>query len=202
MNNRTARMDLVFHLAEHWTDSREPTGIGALERGGQRRWIGTHERFARMAVGEVADVPSPKILKLRPRRPVAQAAGPTPHCSGDGDRHRFQVWPNSPPATSAVTSAGRRHPSTCWCWRWWCQSWGSSRWHTTGSSARYAPIARRRCVRSPTMPTRRLPWSSALDRLARRWWLPVAPGKLAPPRRDHNRHPLNLGKSRSWLLAF
>src|ERR1700722_8501760 len=44
-----------------------------------------------------------------------------------------------------------------------------------GSSARYAPTASRRCVRSPSMPTQRLPSSFAPDRGARRRWLPVAP---------------------------
>ena len=29
-DTRTARMDLVFHLAEHWTDTGEPAGIGGM----------------------------------------------------------------------------------------------------------------------------------------------------------------------------
>ncbi len=30
MDTHTARMDLVFHLAEHWTDSGKPAGIGGM----------------------------------------------------------------------------------------------------------------------------------------------------------------------------
>jgi hypothetical protein len=36
--------------------------VRSLDRGGRRRWFGIHERCARIALGEVADVPSPKIL--------------------------------------------------------------------------------------------------------------------------------------------
>ncbi len=36
----------------------------ALDRGGQRRRFGIYKKIARMALGEVADVPSPKILEL------------------------------------------------------------------------------------------------------------------------------------------
>lgn len=49
-------------------------------------------------------------------------------------------------------------------------------------------IARRRCVRSPIMPTRRLPSSSAPDGLSRWGWLPVAPSELANRRRESLRH--------------
>lgn len=42
----------------------EAQGRPPLDRGGRRRWFGTYERFARMVLGEVADVPSPKILEL------------------------------------------------------------------------------------------------------------------------------------------
>ncbi len=30
MDTHTARMDLVFHLAERWTDAGEPAGIGGM----------------------------------------------------------------------------------------------------------------------------------------------------------------------------
>ena len=36
----------------------------SLDRQGRRRWIGIHDSCARMALDEVADVPSPKILEL------------------------------------------------------------------------------------------------------------------------------------------
>lgn len=36
----------------------------SLDRAGRRRWIGIHEKCARMALREVADVNSPKILEL------------------------------------------------------------------------------------------------------------------------------------------
>jgi SAM-dependent methyltransferase len=38
--------------------------IRSLERSGRRRWFGINEKGARMALSEVADVPSPKILEL------------------------------------------------------------------------------------------------------------------------------------------
>lgn len=38
--------------------------MAALDRAGRRRWIGVHEKCARMALREVAGVRSPKILEL------------------------------------------------------------------------------------------------------------------------------------------
>jgi hypothetical protein len=63
-----------------WTGGCRPTGsntldrddvddlkrkaVRSLDRGGRRRLIGTYERFARMALDQLADVPSPKIFDL------------------------------------------------------------------------------------------------------------------------------------------
>ena len=38
--------------------------IRSLDRNGRRRWIGVNKRLARIVLGEVADIPSPKILEL------------------------------------------------------------------------------------------------------------------------------------------
>jgi ubiquinone/menaquinone biosynthesis C-methylase UbiE len=38
--------------------------VRSLDRGGRRRWFGIYGKCARMALDEVADVPSPKILEL------------------------------------------------------------------------------------------------------------------------------------------
>ena len=38
--------------------------MAALDRAGRRRWIGIHEKCARMVLREVAELPAPKILEL------------------------------------------------------------------------------------------------------------------------------------------
>jgi ubiquinone/menaquinone biosynthesis C-methylase UbiE len=38
--------------------------VRSLDRAGRRRFSGAHEKLAKIALGEVADVPSPKILEL------------------------------------------------------------------------------------------------------------------------------------------
>jgi SAM-dependent methyltransferase len=38
--------------------------VRSLDRAGRRRFMGAHEKLAKITLGEVADVPSPKILEL------------------------------------------------------------------------------------------------------------------------------------------
>jgi hypothetical protein len=40
--------------------------VRTLDRGGRRRWFGIYGKCARIALREVADVPSPKILEPGP----------------------------------------------------------------------------------------------------------------------------------------
>jgi acyl-CoA synthetase (AMP-forming)/AMP-acid ligase II len=84
------------------------------------------------------------------------------------------------PRTAAILSAAKNS-----CVEGWpCQPSWARRTHFVSSAAANrcpatnAPIARRRCVRSPIMPTPRFRSSSASEGLARRRRSPVAPGKL------------------------
>jgi len=62
--DRRLQTNRLEYLDRDDVDDLKRKVIRSLDRGGRRRWIGIYERCARMALGEVADVPSPKILEL------------------------------------------------------------------------------------------------------------------------------------------
>jgi ubiquinone/menaquinone biosynthesis C-methylase UbiE len=232
--DRRLQTNRLEYLDRDDVDDLKRKVIRSLDRGGRRRWIGIHERCARMALGEVADVPSPKILelgaglgglsrKLLEKHPTAQVTitdiDPTfvaAVAAGDlGSHPRATVREMDATAIDApdrcydlaVFALSLHHLPPERAARAFAEGTRAANKlliidlrrpppplhlavlafalpvtgliavaHDVGSSARYAPIARGRCMRSPIMPTRRLPSSSAPGRWARRWRLPVAPG--------------------------
>ena len=62
--SRRLQTDRLEYLDRDDVDDLKRKVVQSLDRSGRRRWIGAHERFARVALEEVADVPSPKILEL------------------------------------------------------------------------------------------------------------------------------------------
>lgn len=58
---QTSRLE---YLDRDDVDELKHKVMSALDRAGRRRWIGVHERCARIALREVAGVRSPKILEL------------------------------------------------------------------------------------------------------------------------------------------
>jgi ubiquinone/menaquinone biosynthesis C-methylase UbiE len=62
--DRRLQTDRLEYLDRDDVDDLKRKVIQALDRSGRRRWIGIHGRSARMALREVTDVPSPKILEL------------------------------------------------------------------------------------------------------------------------------------------
>jgi SAM-dependent methyltransferase len=62
--DRRLQTNRLEYLDRDDVDDLKRKVIRSLDRGGRRRWIGIHGRLAQMALGEVADVPSPKILEL------------------------------------------------------------------------------------------------------------------------------------------
>ena len=62
--DRRLQTNRLEYLDRDDVDDLKRKVIRSLDRGGRRRWIGIHDRCARMALGEVADVSSPKILEL------------------------------------------------------------------------------------------------------------------------------------------
>lgn len=62
--DRRLQTNRLEYLDRDDVDDLKRKVVRSLDRGGRRRWFGIHERCARMALGEVADVPSPKILEL------------------------------------------------------------------------------------------------------------------------------------------
>ena len=62
--DRRLQTNRLEYLDRDDVDDLKRKVVRSLDRGGRRRWFGAHARCARMALGEVADVPSPKILEL------------------------------------------------------------------------------------------------------------------------------------------
>ena len=62
--DRRLQTDRLEYLDRDDVDDLKQKVIRSLDRGGRRRWFGINEKCARMALKEVADVPSPKILEL------------------------------------------------------------------------------------------------------------------------------------------
>jgi ubiquinone/menaquinone biosynthesis C-methylase UbiE len=62
--DRRLRTNRLEYLDRDDVDELKRKVIRSLDRGGRRRWLGTYEKIARMALDEVADVPAPKILEL------------------------------------------------------------------------------------------------------------------------------------------
>ena len=62
--DRRLQTNRLEYLDRDDVDDLKRKVIRSLDRAGRRRWLGIHERCARMVLGEVADVPSPKILEL------------------------------------------------------------------------------------------------------------------------------------------
>jgi hypothetical protein len=62
--DRRLQTNRLEYLDRDDVDDLKRKVVCSLDRQGRRRWIGIHDRCARMALGEVADVASPKILEL------------------------------------------------------------------------------------------------------------------------------------------
>jgi ubiquinone/menaquinone biosynthesis C-methylase UbiE len=62
--DRRLQTNRLEYLDRDDVDDLKRKVVRSLDRDGRRRFFGAYERFARMALHEVADVPSPKILEL------------------------------------------------------------------------------------------------------------------------------------------
>ena len=62
--DRRLQTNRLEYLDRDDVDDLKRKVVRSLDRGGRRRWLGTYEKIARMALGEVAAVASPKILEL------------------------------------------------------------------------------------------------------------------------------------------
>ncbi|MBA0046607.1 methyltransferase domain-containing protein [Mycobacterium sp. NPDC050853] len=62
--DRRLQTDRLEYLDRDDVDELKRKVMYSLDRAGRRRWIGVHEKCARLALREVADVRSPKILEL------------------------------------------------------------------------------------------------------------------------------------------
>lgn len=62
--DRRLQTDRPEYLDRDDVDDLKRKVMQSLDRAGRRRWIGIHEKCARMAIREVADVDCPKILEL------------------------------------------------------------------------------------------------------------------------------------------
>ena len=62
--DRRLQTNRLEYLDRDDVDDLKRKVVQSLDRSGRRRWFGIHERGARMALSEVADVPSPEILEL------------------------------------------------------------------------------------------------------------------------------------------
>jgi SAM-dependent methyltransferase len=62
--DRRLQTNRLEYLDRDDVDDLKRKVIRSLDRGGRRRWFGTYGKIARMVLGEVADVPAPKILEL------------------------------------------------------------------------------------------------------------------------------------------
>jgi ubiquinone/menaquinone biosynthesis C-methylase UbiE len=62
--DRRLQTNRLEYLDRDDVDDLKRRVIRSLDRNGRRRWIGVNKRLARIVLGEVADIPSPKILEL------------------------------------------------------------------------------------------------------------------------------------------
>ncbi|OBG84439.1 methyltransferase type 11 [Mycobacterium sp. E802] len=62
--DRRLQTKRLEYLDRDDVDDLKRTVMDSLDRAGRRRWIGVHEKCARFALREVADVHAPKILEL------------------------------------------------------------------------------------------------------------------------------------------
>lgn len=62
--DRRLETDRLEYLDRDDVDDLKRKVVDALDRSQSRRYFGAYERFARMALDEVAGIPSPKILEL------------------------------------------------------------------------------------------------------------------------------------------
>lgn len=62
--SRRLQTDQLEYLDRDDVNDLKRKVVQALDRTGRRRWIGAYDRIARVALAEVKDVPSPKILEL------------------------------------------------------------------------------------------------------------------------------------------
>ncbi|WP_079620380.1 class I SAM-dependent methyltransferase [Mycobacteroides abscessus] len=62
--DRRLQTDRLEYLDRDDVDDLKRKVMQSLDRAGRRRWIGIHEKCARMAIREVSDVDCPKILEL------------------------------------------------------------------------------------------------------------------------------------------
>lgn len=62
--DRRLQTDRLEYLDRDDADELKRKVMQSLDRAGRRRWIGIHEKCARMALREVADVSAPRILEL------------------------------------------------------------------------------------------------------------------------------------------
>lgn len=62
--DRRLQTDRLEYLDRDDVDDLKRKVMCSLDRAGRRRWIGIHEKCARMVLREVADVGTPKILEL------------------------------------------------------------------------------------------------------------------------------------------
>ncbi|QLL07795.1 class I SAM-dependent methyltransferase [Mycobacterium vicinigordonae] len=62
--DRRLQTDRLEYLDRDDVDDRKDKVVRALDRAGGRRWIGVHEKCARLAMREVAGIESPRILEL------------------------------------------------------------------------------------------------------------------------------------------
>lgn len=62
--DRRLQTNRLEYLDRDDVDHLKQKVVSSLDRGGRRRRFGIYQKCARIALGEVADVPSPKILEL------------------------------------------------------------------------------------------------------------------------------------------
>lgn len=62
--DRRLQTDRLEYLDRDDVDDLKQKVVHALDRAGRRRFLGAHEKLARIVLAELADVPSPKILEL------------------------------------------------------------------------------------------------------------------------------------------
>ena len=62
--DRRLQTDRLEYLDRDDVDDLKQKVVRSLDRVGRRRFMGAHEKLAKIVLGEVADVPSPKILEL------------------------------------------------------------------------------------------------------------------------------------------
>ncbi|MFZ1178394.1 MAG: class I SAM-dependent methyltransferase [Mycobacterium sp.] len=62
--DRRLQTNRLEYLDRDDVDDLKQKVVRSLDRAGRRRFLGAHEKLAKMVLAEVADVPSPKILEL------------------------------------------------------------------------------------------------------------------------------------------